>query len=154
MNHSQYVFSMFLADDNAFFAYLTSQSDSDAMDVILDVTKHLTYILQLLIKSKDKLEAIGHCFEPLTENFRSLIHFKNMRQLRRVFDRTPLDVSSEQVRIKSDQITDFVVALMRLEKYMPLPELPNIVEVDMSQDIFLKNILEILSDDSNDETKN
>ncbi|WBA24861.1 IMV membrane protein J1, partial [Monkeypox virus] len=67
MDHNQYLLTMFFADDDSFFKYFASQDDESSLSDILQITQYLDFLLLLLIQSKNKLEAVGHCYESLSE---------------------------------------------------------------------------------------
>ncbi|ANS71154.1 imv membrane protein, virion morphogenesis [Pteropox virus] len=152
MDHAQYVLAMFLTDNNSFYSYMADQSDQDALEIVSEITEYLNYLLKLLLQSKQKLEAIGYCYEHLAENFKSVVCFEDMRILKRLVDKTPTS-KIDQIKLNKDHLADFVVALHRLKKNMPLDIPLSVTQVNMSQNTFLNNILDILTESENKDNK-
>ncbi|QGN68068.1 IMV membrane protein [Equine molluscum contagiosum-like virus] len=147
MDHKQCLLTMFFADDSSFFTYLADQDDDAALEDVLLVKHYLDFLLALLVRAKDKLEALGHCYEPLSEDFRALVHVRAMRELRKVHDRALLRLDGAPVRVSQGYLADFVLSLVRLARELDLGVPPPTRYVDPRDDPYLASLLEILHGD-------
>ncbi|ATI21174.1 virion morph [Eastern grey kangaroopox virus] len=144
MDHRQYVLTMFFAEDESFVDYLADRDDDQAMEDVLLVKRYLNFLLALLIRSKDKLEALGHCYEQLSRSFRALIRLRSSEVLVKTFHRPLVVPSGQPVTIDRGYLSDFVVSLIRLEKDRDydIPEPTRFL--NPSDDVYLKNVVSIL----------
>ncbi|CCD83242.1 subunit of the poxvirus multiprotein entry-fusion complex [Squirrelpox virus] len=152
MDHSQYLLTMFFEESNSFFAYLAAQEDDAAMDDVATVVRHLDVLLHLLLRGKEKLEAIGHCYEPLSEDVTALFEFRNMRELRRVLDRASGPAAEGRVAIRRGYLTDFAVSLVRLAADARFDPPPMVRYLDPRNDPVLAGVVSLLRTD--DKSKN
>nr|WQH57954.1 MAG: MC075R [Molluscum contagiosum virus] len=145
MDHKQYLLTMFFAEDSSFFKYLAEQDDDTALDDVMLVKHYMDVLLALLVRAKNKLEALGHCYEPLSEDFRALLHVRQLRELRQVHDRALLRLDAEPVRVSHGYLADFVLSLVRMARELgELGVPPRTRYVDPRDDPTLAYVLEIL----------
>ncbi|QCO69501.1 recombinant pox virus viron protein [Myxoma virus] len=147
MDHGKYLLTIFLKDDESFFKYLSEQDDDTAMSDVQIITEYLDFLLELLIKSKDKLEAVGYYYAPLSEEYKSVFEFSDMLSLRKLFNKIPVNtVTNTPVFVDKGYLSDFVVASTRLKNQLKLPVNKEIKVsyIDPKKDITFNNILSIL----------
>lgn len=135
---------MFLASDDSFFSYLAEQDDDAAMDDVAVIKQYLDFLLALLLRAKEKLELVGHCYEPLSEDFRALLRVRGVEALQRRHDRQLLSLGGGPVRVDKGYLSDFVVSMVRLERELGLGAPPPTAYVDPRDDPFLLRMMEIL----------
>ncbi|ABI99058.1 virion protein [Deerpox virus W-1170-84] len=148
MDHNKYLLTIFLEDNESFFKYISEQDDETAMSDIENIVNYLDFLLLLLIKSKDKLESIGYFYEPLSEEYRSLIDFSDMKNFRVLYNRIPINVTPESsIELNKGYLSDFVISLMRLKKEFKGSDsvTKTITYIDPRKDISFSNILSILN---------
>ncbi|AOP31571.1 virion morph [Skunkpox virus] len=144
MDHNQYLLTMFLADDDSFFKYLASQDDESSLSDILQITQYLDFLLLLLIQSKNKLEAIGHCYESLSEEYRQLTKFTDTQDFKKLFNKVPI-ATDGRVKINKGYLFDFVVSMMRFKKESSImPNIGPVRYIDPRRDIVFSNVMDIL----------
>ncbi|QHG62625.1 virion protein [Cetacean poxvirus 1] len=142
---------MFFANDNSFFKYLSEQEDEIAMSDLETISCYLDFMLTMLIKSKDKLEVVGYCYDPLSEDFRSLVKFIDMNDLRKVYDKALTNVNDDvNIKLYKGYLTDFIISLMRLKTESKLEDIPNHTRyIDPRRSICFSNMLSILHQKQN-----
>ncbi|AAA48081.1 core component [Vaccinia virus Ankara] len=145
MDHNQYLLTMFFADDDSFFKYLASQDDESSLSDILQITQYLDFLLLLLIQSKNKLEAVGHCYESLSEEYRQLTKFTDSQDFKKLFNKVPI-VTDGRVKLNKGYLFDFVISLMRFKKESSLATtaIDPIRYIDPRRDIAFSNVMDIL----------
>ncbi len=145
MDHDLYLLTMFLEEDDSFFKYLASQDDETAIQDVNKIVDYLNFILMTLIRSKDKLEAVGHYYEPLSEECTSLFEFVNKKELRTLFNRLPSKTDeSSCLKINRGYLSDFVISLIRLKRSSKTTVPPPTRYIDPRRDILFSNVLSIL----------
>ncbi|AAK85026.1 hypothetical protein [Lumpy skin disease virus] len=144
MDHSKYLLTIFLENDDSFFKYLSEQDDETAMSDIETIVTYLNFLLSLLIRSKDKLESIGYYYEPLSEECKTLVDFSNMKNFRILFNKIPINILNKQITVNKGYLSDFVTTLMRLKKELFLESPEPITYIDPRKDPTFLNILSIL----------
>ncbi|AEN03662.1 virion protein [Yokapox virus] len=145
MDHVQYLLTMFFAEDDSFFKYLTTQDNESSLSDILHITNYMDFLLLLLIKSKNKLEAIGHCYDSLSEEYRQLTKFTNSQDFRKLFNKIPTTTDG-LVTINRGYLFDFVVSMMRFKKESKNDTPEYTRYIDPRRDISFSNIMNILDD--------
>ncbi|AKJ93722.1 virion morph [Raccoonpox virus] len=144
MDHNQYLLTMFFADDDSFFKYLASQDDESSLSDILQITQYLDFLLLLLIQSKNKLEAVGHCYESLSEEYRQLAKFTDTQEFKKLFNKVPI-ATDGRVKLNKGYLFDFVVSMMRFKKESSIiPNIDPVRYIDPRRDIVFSNVMDIL----------
>ncbi|QQG31552.1 Poxvirus J1 protein homolog [Swinepox virus] len=147
MDHRKYLLTMFFEDNDSFFKYISSQEDDDALSDIAVIIRQLDFILMMLIKSKDKLESIGYLYEPLSEEYRHVIDFSDMKNLRSMFNKITIRVSDKCVQVNKGYLSDFVTSLIRLsDSDINTYDSFDITYIDPRRNITWNNILSILNE--------
>ncbi|QDJ95079.1 IMV membrane protein [Hypsugopox virus] len=145
MDHDKYLLTMFFTDDKSFFKYLSEQEDDIAMTDISCIVEHLNFLLTLLIKSKEKLEAIGHCYEPLSEDFKAIVDFSSMTEMKQLLNKTPLNVKDVSVNVDKGYLLDFVISMIRFKNNVNYKTPKHITYIDPKYNQLLSNILKIIN---------
>lgn len=135
---------MFLASDESFFKYLADQDDDAAMDDVLTITRYLDFLLALLLRAKEKLELVGHCYAPLSEDFRALVRLRGARALQRQHDRQLLNLGGAPVRVDKGYLSDFALSMIRLERELGLPAPAPTAYIDPRDNPALLRMFDIL----------
>ncbi|QHR82604.1 virion assembly protein [Brazilian porcupinepox virus 1] len=144
MDHVKYLLTIFLENDDSFVKYISEQDDETSISDIENIVSYLNFLLMLLIKSKDKLESIGYYYEPLSEEYKTLTNFSDMRTFRTIHNKIPIDTVKSPIDINRGFLSDFVITMMRLKKEFndSVPDMTTYI--DPRNDIMFKNILSIL----------
>ncbi|ASK51270.1 IMV membrane protein, virion morphogenesis [Eptesipox virus] len=145
MDHDKYLLTMFFANDKSFFKYLSEQDDEIAMMDVSCIIEHLNFLLMLLIKSKEKLEAIGHCYEPLSEDFKSVMDFSSMTEMKQLLNKTPINVNDVSVKVDKGYLLDFVISMIRLKNSVDYKTPKHVTYIDPRHNQLLSNILKIIN---------
>ncbi|AMB18393.1 M060R [Myxoma virus] len=145
MDHGKYLLTIFLNDDDSFFKYLAAQEDDVAMSDVHTIVDYLNFLLALLIKSKDKLEAVGYYYAPLSEEYKAVFDFTDTKSLKQLFNKQPVYVESDSpICVDKGYLADFVLATTRLKKQLNLTLDKDVTYVDPYKDKRFANILSIL----------
>ncbi|AST09284.1 virion protein [Murmansk poxvirus] len=145
MDHVQYLLTMFFAEDDSFFKYLANQDNESSLSDILHITNYMDFLLLLLIRSKNKLEAIGHCYDSLSEEYRQLTKFTNTQELKKLFNKVPTTTDG-LLKINRGYLFDFVVSMMRFKKESMNDIVPEPTRyIDPRRDISFSNVMDILN---------
>nr|WGO62693.1 virion assembly protein [Wadden Sea poxvirus] len=154
MDHTRYLLTMFFTEDETFFNYISKQDDETSIDDIYNIKNHLNFLLMILIKAKDKLEAIGYSYEPLSEEYVACLDFSNTKELRVLHNRIPINVNKQPIIIDRGYLADFVFSLIRYKKESNNIKIPTVTRyIDPRKDIQFLNILNILHDNKTFITK-
>ncbi|AAR83524.1 CNPV178 putative IMV membrane protein [Canarypox virus] len=140
----QHLLTLFLTDDNSFYAYLAEKTDDEAIRDIDKIKNYMDFLLGTLIRSKEKLENIGCSYEPMSESFKTIIKVKDDGTLVKAFNKPLLNPLSEKVKLNRGYVSDFAISIIRLSKNNPFNLPKNTKYINPNNNMYISNLISIL----------